>query len=323
MEQKREQALVGLFVVVATGVLVATVFAIGGAFGTAGSIYKAYFKNAGGLEPGSVVRYAGIKVGRVERVRVDDKDPTRVLLTFSVESNTPIKTDCVAKIASLSALGENYLEILPGKPESPRAPTGSVLAAKEYFGFTDIADLLNDLGPSAQDLVENLNGRAEELKQTIARVNDLLNDQNRANLSATLGNVNGMLEENRPKLHSTLGHIDTASAKLGPLLDDFKKTVNRADDALAKIDGILGENRADLRAAIVQLRRTLADASGLIDQLNRTSNVNAENIDETLENIRLTTENLKQFTETIKTRPYTLIRASSPPDRKPGAPPKP
>ncbi len=68
MESKREQAMVGLFVLVAGAVLVATVIALTGAFGSAGATYRAYFPFAGGLEPGATVRYAGgPKVGRVEK----------------------------------------------------------------------------------------------------------------------------------------------------------------------------------------------------------------------------------------------------------------
>ncbi len=59
MESRREQALVGLFVIVAAAVLVATVFGITGAFGRTAKTFHAYFPFAGGLEPGSQVRYAG------------------------------------------------------------------------------------------------------------------------------------------------------------------------------------------------------------------------------------------------------------------------
>jgi len=70
MESKREQAMVGLFVLIAGAVLVATVFALTGAFGGTAATYRAYFPFAGGLEPGATVRYAGgPKVGRVEKLQ--------------------------------------------------------------------------------------------------------------------------------------------------------------------------------------------------------------------------------------------------------------
>lgn len=323
MESKREQAMVGLFVLVATAVLVATMFALGGAFGASGISYRAQFKNAGGLEAGSIVRYAGIKVGRLEKLRIDAKDPRRIEMTFSVARTTPVKADSVAKIASLSALGENYLELLAGTPEKPIAPEGTILPSKEFVGISDITDTLNDLGPKAQTLVENLNSRVVELKVTLQRVNDLLNDKNRANISAAVGNVNALLGEDRPLLHSTLKHMDATTAKLPAVLDDFKKTAARADETLAKLNTMLGENRTDLHAAIVGLRKTMAQASVLIGQLGRTTTANADNLDEMMDNIRILTENLKDFTEEIKTRPYSLIRSTAAPDHVPGKPVKP
>jgi phospholipid/cholesterol/gamma-HCH transport system substrate-binding protein len=46
---------------------------------------------------------------------------------------------------------------------------------------------------------------------------------------------------------------------------------------------------------------------------------NSDNLDEIIDNLRHTTENLNSFTETIKTRPYTLLRDSSPKPHKPGS----
>jgi len=135
--------------------------------------------------------------------------------------------------------------------------------------------------------------------------------------------VRGMLEENRAKLKSTMSQVEASSAKMGPLLDDFKKTVQQADQALIHIDDLVGENRADVRQAVAELRAALASTVSLTAQLDRTMNVNAENIDELLDSFRHAAENLKEFTETIKTRPYTLIRSSSPSDRKPGGANKP
>ncbi len=318
MDAKREQAMVGLFVLVAAGLLLATVFALSGTFGRSGTSYHTYFKFAGGLEPGAAVRYGGIKVGRVERVGVDPRDSTRIEIGFSVRPDTPIKTDSIAKITSLTALGDNYLEIGTGSASAPRAPAGSVLQSADYVSFADFTAKFYDLQPATQQLLENLNQRLTELQETIARVNDVLSPQNRANLSASLGNIRGMLEENRPRLSSTMGHVDTASAKLGPLLDDFKKTLARTDKAVADIDATIGENRQDLRQSIAELRDALATTKSLTSQLDQTLNVNAENIDELLDNLRHTAENLKSFTETIKARPSTLIRSSSPRERTPG-----
>ncbi len=317
MTPKREQALVGLFVLIVIAVLIFVVFTMTGLFGRASTAFHASFQFAGGLEPGAAVRYAGgPKVGRVEQLRLDPAHPAQIEITFSVTPETPVKTDSKIKIMSLSPLGENHLEIVPGSPQAGRAPTGSELRAEPYVNFNAITARLDSLGPKVEELVTTLNARALELKETVARVNDLMSVHNRANVSASLGHVRGMLEEDRPRIKSTLGHLDAASAKMAPLLDDFKKTVAQAQQALDHVDAMVGENRADVRQAVVELRQALTSAKSLTGQLDRTLDVNAENIDELLENMRHTTENLKEFTDIIKSRPSTLLRSSAPKDRK-------
>ncbi len=321
---KREEAFVGLFVLIAAGLLIATLFSLTGFLARADVAYRAYFKNAGGLRPGAEVRYAGgPPVGRVKEVRSDPGDATRMEVMFRVHPDVPVKTDSMASITSTSPLSENFLGILPGSNASPRAPAGSVLKSTEYVGFADIEAQLNELGPKAKELLNNLNDRVKELQTTVARVNDLLNDQNRANLSASLANARGIMEENRPALHSTMTHMNEATAKLGPLMDDFKKTVAQAQEALNHVDAVVVENRPDLRESITELKKALANADSLTDQLNSTLETNSGNLDDIIENMRHASENLRQFTETIKMRPYTLLRASSPKRREPGQKMKP
>ena len=248
MEAKREQALVGLFVLIASGLLLATVFALTGALSSGSVEYRTYLPFAGGIGPGAEVRYlGGPKVGRVEQIRLDPKDSSHIELTFSVKPDIPVKTDSKVKILSLSPLGENHLELTAGTAVAPRAQSGAVLPSEPYVGFNDITEQLNTLGPEVRRLITSLNERAGELKETIVRVNALIDDQNRANIAASLSNVRGMLEENRPKIKSTVGNVEAASARIAPLLNEFDATVKRAYDALGHVDQLIGENRADVR----------------------------------------------------------------------------
>jgi phospholipid/cholesterol/gamma-HCH transport system substrate-binding protein len=321
MEAKREQAMVGLFVLIAGAVLVATIFALSGAFGGSAATFRAYFPFAGGLEPGASVRYAGgPKVGRVEKLQLDPKDPSRIEITFSVRSGLPVKTDSHVKIMSLSPLGDNHLEIVPGSEKAALAATGTVLASEPYVDFNALTAKINDIAPQAQQLLKTLNDRATELKVTVNRVNELINDKNRDNFSATLSETRGMIAENRGPIKSTVQNLNSASRKLEPLLEDLRKTSAQANEALNHVDSLIGENRADIRQAVKDLRESLATVSDLTGRLDQTLDVNSDNIDELLENLRHVSQNLKEFTNTIKTRPYTLIRSTTPREHKPGEP---
>jgi phospholipid/cholesterol/gamma-HCH transport system substrate-binding protein len=319
MSPKTEQTLVGLFVLVAGGVLLVAVFAINGAFGSPAKTYHAHFQFAGGLEPGATVRYSGgPKIGRVESLRIDPQDPTHIDLTFSVQPDVLVKTDSKVKIMSLSPLGDNHLEVYPGSAKASAAPAGSLLPSENYVDFNALTEQINNLAPQAQQLIQTLDARATELKVTLDRVNDLLNAQNRSNLSATLAETRGLVADSRPQVHSALQHVNDLSEKLEPLIADFRKTSGEANDVLAHIDSSIGETQPEVHKAVTELRGTLKSLTELTGQLNQTLDVNSENIDQLLDNLLHVTENLKEFTETIKTRPYSLIRATNPREHKTG-----
>jgi phospholipid/cholesterol/gamma-HCH transport system substrate-binding protein len=319
MAGKRDSVFVGFFVIVAAVVLIGMVFAITGAFGRGAKSYHAYFPFAGGIEQGASVRYAGgPKVGRVEKLSIDPQNPARIDIVFSVQTDLPVKIDSHAKIMSMSPLGDNHLEILPGGAQSALAAPGSLLPSDVYVDFNALTAQINDLAPQAKQLVQSLNDRATELKVTIDRVNDLLNAENRANLSATLANTRGLIEENRPQIKSTIQHLDTVSQKLEPLLKDLHNTSEQANKALAHIDELLDDNEDDIHKAVVEARKSLTNLTDITSRIDQTLDVNTENIDELLDNFRRVSQNLKEFTDTIKKRPYTLIRATNPPEHKTG-----
>src|SRR5579862_6128767 len=314
MESKRELARVGLLVIVASALLIATILYLSGGLSSGLVPYRTYFKNAGGMAPGTEVRYAGgPKIGRVTKVAPDPKDPTRMEIDFSIDPSVPVKTDSKATISSTSALGENFLGLLAGTPPAPHAPPGSTLPSKEYVSFAD-------LGASAQELITHLNDRVVEMRETISRVNDLLNDRNRANIAGSLDNIHGMLRENRPAIRSSLNRVNDATAKIGPLLDKFNTLSDKANELITHMDGVITD--PNVKDSIDKLKQTLTQANELTTRLNNLMDANSENLDEIVDNLRAVSNNMREFTETIKTRPYTLIRTSSPKPHEPGQAPK-
>ncbi|MDE3179424.1 MAG: MCE family protein [Acidobacteriota bacterium] len=318
MNSRGETVWVGLFVLVAAGLLVATVLSMAGVFSRGDIPHRAYFKFGGGLEPGAAVRFGGMKAGSVQRVRVDPSDSTRIEVDFRVPRDIPLKTDSVATITSLGVLGDNYLELTTGTRNSSLAMPGSVVKSTEAVSFNDLTDMAGELQPMVRQVLQKLSQRLDELQVTVARTNDLLNDRNRANIGASLASINGMLAEDRPKLSATLDNFQTASARLAPMLNDLKMTMAQTNEALEHIDSMVVENRQGLRASVTELQKTLVTASSVMDQLSQTLNYNTYNIDQTLDNVRVTTQQLRELTETVKRRPYTLIRADNPRERKPG-----
>ncbi len=112
-----ERTLVGIFVLIAAGLLFGTVILVSGGFGSSGVPHPTYFKFAGGIQPGGAVRFGGLTVGKVKSIRVDPQNTTRIEVQVVVNKDAPIKVDSVAKITTLGALGDNYIEDFDGHTE--------------------------------------------------------------------------------------------------------------------------------------------------------------------------------------------------------------
>jgi phospholipid/cholesterol/gamma-HCH transport system substrate-binding protein len=336
MEAKREHMLVGLVVVVAGALLFGFVLEMTGAAGAAGVPHRAYYKYAGGVQPGAAVRFGGFLVGKVDRVRVDPANSTRIEIDFLVDRGVPVKTDSIAKITTLGPLTDNYIEITTGSEHAALLPPGAAIPSTEMFGLAQIGDAIQTVLPDVQRTLAKVDTDLDGLQVTVARANDLLNDRNRSAIAHSLNNVdqllsetrpkvnesltnlNGLLNDARPKISASLSSVQELTAKLSPLLDDIKKVSTQANDTLAHVDATLVENRTDVRASVTNLRDALAKSTVLLDHLNQTLDQNAGNIDELLDNIRMSTENLKSLTETLRSQPASLIRGVRAEDRKPG-----
>jgi phospholipid/cholesterol/gamma-HCH transport system substrate-binding protein len=336
MEAMRERTLVGLFVLIAGGLLLGTAILLSGGFSGATALHRAYFKFAGGVQPGAPVRYGGMTVGKVSRVRVDPGNSTRIEIEIVVNRDAPLKTDSVAQITTLGPLTDNYIEVSTGSVQAALAPPGSTLQSQEAFGLPQLGDAVQAILPDIRTAVQKVNQNLDGLKVTLARANDLLDDRNRANIGSSLNNIqhltaearpkvaesldnlNGLLTDVRPKVSTSLANIQDVTAKLGPLLDDLKTTTARANDTLGQLDSTLIENRPDIRTSVTGLRDTVAKSTELLNGLNETLDQNSANIDEVLDNIRMTTENLRTLTETLTRSPASLIRGIKVTDRKPG-----
>jgi len=336
MEATRERALVGLFVVAAAALLFGSVLAISGGMGSSHVAHRAYFKYAGGVQPGAPVRFGGLLAGKVDRVRVDPANSTRIEIDFLVDRATPVKTDSIAKITTLGPLTDNYIEISTGSEQAALLPAGADIPSMETFGLPQIGEAVQAMLPDVQGALLKVNKSLDGLQITVARANDLLNDRNRVTIAHSLANADQLLSEARPKVNESLTNVNRllndvqpkvsasltnvqeVTAKLLPLLDDIKKVSVQANDTLAHVDAALLENRTDVRTSVATLRDALAKSTVLLDHLNQALNQNSDNIDELLENVRISTENLKGLTETLRARPASLIRGIRVEDRQPG-----
>src|SRR2546422_405258 len=181
MPRSREEVKVGLVVILAGILLLASLVFVGG-----GNLlrkkkvtYTTYFKFAGGIEPGSLVRFGGLEVVGVQAEEIDPGDSTRIRVRLFVAAKTPIRTNSKARISTLGFLGENYVEVSAGTRDAGLLPAGSEIPAVEIVQLADVFNNVNNVTVNANKLVNDLDDKflvlANNANQLIDRKSTRLN----------------------------------------------------------------------------------------------------------------------------------------------------
>ena len=90
-----------------------------------GKGYEVYaiFSNIGGLKAGSSIEIAGVDVGRVRSIRLDNYQAQVVL---KLPRSVKIQEDAIASVKTKGLIGEKYVEITPGGSEKIIQPGGRI-----------------------------------------------------------------------------------------------------------------------------------------------------------------------------------------------------
>ncbi len=137
------EAIIGAAVVVIAAGFVVYAGQTSG-YGAAGDSYPltASFRNVDGISVGTDVRIAGIKVGSVTSLDLDDTT-FMARANFTVRDGLSIPDDSDVKIASEGLLGGNFVEITPGASEIMLAAGDEITNTQ---GSVDLLNLLMRFG---------------------------------------------------------------------------------------------------------------------------------------------------------------------------------
>jgi phospholipid/cholesterol/gamma-HCH transport system substrate-binding protein len=95
----------------------------------------ALFSNSGGLKKGSSVMIAGVEVGRIKNISLEDYQ-ARVVM--NVAEGIKIQEDAIASIKTRGLIGEKFVEITPGAAEKMVPPGGRIRETQPPIDFEDL-----------------------------------------------------------------------------------------------------------------------------------------------------------------------------------------
>lgn len=151
---------VGTFILVGIAIGFLIVFSIGDInLSKTGYNITITFDFASGIGSAAPVRLAGVRVGKVDSVKVvysEQDKRSHAEVHAWIESDAKIEEDAKITINTLGLLGEKYLEIIPGAPGSPLIKEGAVIKGKDPIVMEELTENLVKLSGSATTIMKRL-----------------------------------------------------------------------------------------------------------------------------------------------------------------------
>ena len=321
-----QKVRLGAFVLVSLTLLVGSVAILAGLkIAEVRDEYTVRFEGSvAGLEVGAEVKYNGVRVGRVDSIRIDAQDVGQVVVRLSLDEGTPIKVDTHAVLNLTGITGLRFIELTRGSNASAFLKPGDQI-------------------PAGESLLDRLTGQAEAIAQkaemALNRVNKVLSEDNRRKISGILAgtdeliaNVVEVVEENRESVRVILSAAAEASAgaslAIQQLSEDatatmasIRKSVEKLGDAvdgaqvariMTGIERLIGTARRKLVSAdvgkLVDSATALSDRAGrLVTNIDLTVVKSREDLFASLSYLLEGLENFSEFARMIRENPALLL----------------
>ncbi|HEX6141866.1 MAG TPA: MlaD family protein [Geminicoccaceae bacterium] len=271
MEIRASYLLVGTVVLaLLAGLAAFSVWLVKADVNRAFDVYEIVFEGSvAGLQEGSPVRYRGIPVGRVGRIRIDPEDVQRVLATVELEPGTPVKEDTEAVLELQGITGIAYVELLGGTNASP--PLEPAPGA-ERPRIPSRPSALERVFESTPELL----ARGVDVVEQLAR---LFDEETVDAFGRTLANVEtftGALARQSEGIENLVGNASGAvgevaqvSRELTALSADLKRLAQTVEGEVSAVSSDTLTTLEDLQGAATALEAAAADLSGMIGDIRQ------------------------------------------------------
>ena len=241
---------------------------------------------AGSLTEDSMVKYNGVRVGLVNSIELNIKDPQQVILVLKIEDGVPITEGTQATLISQGITGTTYLGLSATSP--------SLKPLKKT------ADAPYPIIPSKPSFFYQLEKNIDKLTQQVNRVFD---KENTDNIRLTLEH----LEKLSAVFSKNDANIDESLKELPKLIKGLKVSAQKFD--------VMAD---DVSVSGKQFTATMRAGKNSIDQISQQTLPPATLLLRRLNGIAA---NLEKMSAEMRRNPSVVLRGSAPTELGPGESP--
>jgi len=339
--------MIGLFVTLGVLIGVMAIVWLGASkYFEKGMTYVTYFnESVQGLQVDSTVKYRGVEVGRVEKIRVA---PDNILIEVVLKINLrgQLERDYVAQLKAVGITGIVFIELdRIGPGESDRSPkinfaaehpivsskpsdisqivsgVQEILENIKQIDTKGISDKINSTLSGVQEILENIKqvdtkGISDKINSTLIVFESTVANLNRAISSVEKTLAAGRLEEVLVEAKNTLVKVQTLASDIQGEVRalNLPKTGAHLERTTARIEKIL--TSGEVEAILAEAKGTMVKMNQLAEGVDKRSVAITNNIKITSENLKRASESLEMLIERVYASPSDLLFGQPPPPRR-------
>jgi phospholipid/cholesterol/gamma-HCH transport system substrate-binding protein len=202
---------------------------------------NALFSNIQDLKIGASVRMAGVDIGRVEKISLDEKD-NKVRVQMKLRPGVEVRTDSVASVKFTGLMGQSYVSLEFGSPGASLLRENDYVISKETPDLSAMMTKLDNVATGVENLTKTFTG--DKIDNLLGPFTDFLK-ANRVPLTAAIANMQAVSTQ-----------IAQGKGTVGKLIYD-ESLYNSALATVSNLDSTASE-----------IKLTIADAHKVVDDIN-------------------------------------------------------
>ncbi len=245
---------------------------------------KAWFllPNANGLIKGSAIKSAGIPVGVIKDIKLQDG---KARIDVTIKSDVGLTRSASVEMRANGILGDKMIDVNPGTIGDPELEDGGQIVNVKTGGSLD--DVMGQVG----EITTNLKDVAKNLKEALSEdgTNKHVLGRVVLNVEKLTGDLAQMTTENKDQISEIVDQVHEITSTIDELVNDesdtglkntWKKSLARLDNSMKNIDeittkinngeGAIGKLVSDEQTA-EDVSTAIEGISGLVDSANKIS----------------------------------------------------
>jgi len=245
----KPETKLGIFTVMGLIVLGFSLYMLGGFSITRSYDVNVQFADVSGLPAKAAVKLAGVEVGKVKDIKIEDQ---KVIVVMAINEGIELYKGAEFSVVMTGIIGTKYIKVVQGDQQLGLIKAGDYLQGKDEKPMDEqIADTMQ----SVRQLVDSINAQG----QFGAQLNEAMRDIRQ--LSA---NVNQLVLTMRPYVTASMKNLDQVTDKLNSLLDSINNQEGLVG-ALIKDE----EMKDQVKESVSELKVTMTELQSFVGKMSR------------------------------------------------------